>query len=94
MREDGLAGVPANYIEPAMILNQNKVTVLECNSQDEVFLARMVTAFEAQGYDCMNPIETYTQELSEDAALVSSLVVHYKKDGSELNRAPATYVLH
>ena len=94
MRENGLAGIANYYNEPAMILNQNRVAVLESNSQVEEYFSPMVAAFKAQGFDHMKPVESYTQDLSEDTALVSSLVVRYKEDGSELNRASARYVLY
>ena len=94
MSENGLAGIASYYNEPAMVLNQNRVAVLESNAQVAEFFAPMVAAFEARGYDYMKPVETYTKQLSDDTAIVSSQVVRYKKDGSELNRASATYVLH
>jgi ketosteroid isomerase-like protein len=94
MEENGLSGIAEYYHEPTMIINQNRVTVLESRSQVEELFAPMLEAFAAQDFDHMEAVEMNAKTLSKDTAVVSNVVVRYKKDGSELNRASAMYTLH
>ncbi|MEP6574703.1 MAG: DUF4440 domain-containing protein [Gemmatimonadota bacterium] len=67
--------------------------VMVCASSDEVrgFFGWMMTALRARGFVRSVPESTSARQLSEDVAILSTRVLRFKADGSELERFGATY---
>ena len=67
--------------------------VMVCGSADEVrgFFGWMMTALRARGFVRSVPESTTARQLSEDTAILSTRVLRFKADGSELERFGATY---
>ena len=79
------------YHKPCMFIGEQRVAVLESNSEIEAFFASAMQALEARGWHHSEWNEVSVEQLSDSAALVSTVAVRYMTDGEELERVGATY---
>jgi ketosteroid isomerase-like protein len=82
------------YTEPLSVFSPNGVTVLETAEQLIELFTPVLEDMNTQGYSHMEAVEMNAKTLGENLAIVSNVVVRYKKDGSELNRTAGTYLVH
>ena len=82
------------YGEPALIVLPNEVFSLGTRKEVEEFLRRGRSSLRALGYSHTRMAESRVKRLNETIALYSTVAVRMKTDGTELERAGFTYLLH
>ena len=83
-----------HYGEPALIVLADKVFSLQTRGDVEEFLAKGRSSLKALGYSHTRMIESRIKRLNETTALYGTVAVRMKTDGTELERAAFTYLLH
>ena len=82
------------YGEPALVVLPEGVTSLPKRGDVEAFLAKGRDALMARGYLGTEMREARVRKLNESTALYGTVAVRMKADGTELERAAFTYLLH
>jgi hypothetical protein len=82
------------YGEPTMMVLPNEVFTLSKRGDVEGFLAKLLGGLKPLGYSYSKLGDPRIKMLGTTTAIYSTIAVRYKADGSELQRAGFTYVLH
>jgi ketosteroid isomerase-like protein len=88
------AAAAAFYGEPTLIVLSNEVLALATHSDIEAFLAKQLGSLKPLGYSSTKLGAPRVKMLNSATALYSTLAIRMKKDGTELQRAGFTYLLH
>jgi hypothetical protein len=82
------------YGEPTMMVLPNEVFTLSKRSDVEGFLVKLLGGLKPLGYSYSKLGDPRIKMLGATTAIYSTIAVRYKADGTELQRAGFTYVLH
>ena len=84
-------GAQVFYHKPCMFIGEQQVAVLGSPSEIEAFFASTMQGLEARGWHHSEWNEVSVVQLSDSAALASTVAVRYLTNGEELERVGATY---
>ena len=85
--------VASYYHVPCMALSPQGVTVMTTSEEVRALFRTMRTALQARDYARSERGDLQVRLLGDQTALVSTSVVRYATDGTELERFGATYIL-
>ena len=92
VRDSGLAAT--FYGEPTLIVLQNDVRCLPTRKDVQRFLADGLQNLRSLGYSNTRMTASHAKRLTASNALYTTVAVRMRADGTELQRAAFTYVLH
>jgi hypothetical protein len=82
------------YGEPSLVVLQDQVTSLPTRADVAGFLTKARDALKARGYLTTEMDASRAKRLSNATALYATVAIRLKTDGTELERAAFTYLLH
>jgi hypothetical protein len=82
------------YGEPALIVLRDEVRSLSARADVEAFLKTARDTLMARGYLTTKMDASRMKRLSNSTALYATVAIRLKTDGTELERAAFTYLLH
>jgi hypothetical protein len=82
------------YGEPALVVLPDEVMSLPRRGDIEAFLAKGRDALIARGYLNTKMQASRVKKLNQSTALYGTVAIRLKTDGTELERAAFTYLLH
>jgi hypothetical protein len=82
------------YGEPSLIVLPDEVTSLSTRIDVEAFLKRARETLKARGYLTTEMHAARIKRLNNSTALYATVAIRLKTDGTELERAAFTYLLH
>ena len=82
------------YHEPLIFITAAGVRSLATRGDIEAWVKTIFTRITERGYARGEYPQLHVKQMSPSVAMASGLYVRYKKDGQELERLGATYVLH
>jgi ketosteroid isomerase-like protein len=82
------------YGEPTLFVLPSEVLALATRSDVEAFLAKLLESLKSLGYSRTKLDVPRVKMLSSTTALYSTVAIRLKTDGTELQRAGFTYLLH
>ena len=88
------AAAAAFYGEPTLIVLPNEVLALATRSDVENFLAKLLESLKPLGYSRTKLDAPRVKMLNATTALYGTVAIRMKTDGTELQRAGFTYLLH
>ena len=88
------ASAAAHYGKPAMVVLPSKILDLGSPAEVEEFFEKLLEELRPLGYAESKPEDPRIKMLSATTAIYSAVSVRQKADGSELQRAGFTYLLH
>jgi ketosteroid isomerase-like protein len=88
------ATAAAFYGEPTLFVLPNEVLALPTRSNVEAFLAKLLESLKSLGYSRTKLDVPRVKMLNSTTALYSTVAIRLKTDGTELQRAGFTYLLH
>jgi hypothetical protein len=88
------AAAATYYGEPALILAPNDLVSLPTRKDAETFLAKLLGSLKTLGYSNTKLTAPRIKMLNPTTALYGTVAIRMKTDGTELERAGFTYLLH
>ena len=88
------AAAAAFYGEPALIVLPNEILTLATRGDVEAFLAKLLGSLKPLGYSSTRLSVPRVKMLNSTTALYCTVAIRMKTDGTELQRAGFTYLLH
>ena len=88
------AAAAAFYSEPTLIVLPNEVLALTTRDDVEAFLAKLLGSLKPLGYSGTRLSVPRVKMLNSTTALYSTVAIRMKADGTELQKAGFTYLLH
>jgi hypothetical protein len=88
------AAASAFFGEPTLIIYSNDVVLLRTRADVEAALDKFVASLKPSGYSHSKLGDYRVKLLNSTTALYSSVAIRMKTDGTEMNRAGNTYLLH
>ena len=82
------------YGEPTLVVLPNEVASLNTRKDVEAFLAKGRDDLKARGYVNTRMYASRIKRLNHTTALYGTIAIRMKADGTELERAGFTYLLH
>jgi hypothetical protein len=82
------------YGEPTLIVLSSEVLTLATRGDVEAFLTKLLGSLKPLGYSHTKLDVPHVKMLNSTAALYSAAAIRMKTDGTELQRAGFTYLLH
>jgi hypothetical protein len=82
------------YGEPSLVVLPDEVTSLPTRADVEAFLERARETLKARGYLTTEMDASRIKRLNNSTALYATVAIRIKTDGTELERAAFTYLLH
>ena len=82
------------YGEPSLVVLPDEVTSLPTRADVEAFLKRARDTLKARGYLTTAMDASRVKRLNNSTALYATVAIRLKTDGTELERAAFTYLLH
>ena len=88
------AAAAAFYGEPTMMMGPDKIFTLNMCADVEAFLSKVLSDLKRLGYAYSKLADQRIKMLGATTALYSLIAARCKADGTELQRAGFTYILH
>jgi ketosteroid isomerase-like protein len=88
-----LEAVVGYYHVPCLAISPQGVSVMTTIDEIHALIGGMQATLKARGYGRSEWANLHVKQLSDQAAVVSTMVLRYKTDGTELERFGATYAL-
>lgn len=82
------------YYEPCLLIGPQGVAALPTRAAMATAFTPLMEGLRARGYSRSESSDLHVKQLSDTAALASSVAVRYKTDGQELERVGVSYLLH
>ncbi|MFT4562131.1 MAG: ketosteroid isomerase-like protein [Gammaproteobacteria bacterium] len=81
------------YTQPCLFITDQTITLMHDGDEIERLFGEIISGLIAKDYDHSVVEDLSVKLLSEHLAQVSGLAIRYRKDGTELEKAGASYVL-
>ena len=82
------------FNEPSLLVGPQGVIPIPDHAALAAVFGAVMEGLRGKGYDRSEFEAGYIKSLSSSAALIGGVIVRYKMDGQELERAGITYLLH
>src|SRR5262245_21088716 len=88
------AAAAAFYGEPTLIVLPNEILTLATRGDVEAFLSKLLASLKPLGFSSARLSAPRVKMLNLTTALYGTVAIRMKTDGTELQRAAFTYLLH